>query len=38
MEVFQSKDPLPFRFLCVACDEIIIHVEEADPQQVEDDI
>lgn len=29
---------LPLCFLRVACDEVIIHVEEADPQQVEDNI
>lgn len=29
---------LPLGFLRVACDEVVIHVEEADPQQVEDDV
>lgn len=31
-------EPLPLCFLWVACDEVAIHVEEADPQQVEDDV
>lgn len=35
---FRPRILLPFCFLCVACDEIIIHVEKANPQQVEDDI
>lgn len=33
-----TPELLPLCFLCVACDEVIIHVEKADPQQVEDDI
>lgn len=32
------SEPLPLCFLRVACDEVAIHVEEADPQQVEDNI
>lgn len=29
---------LPLGFLRVACDEVVVHVKEADPQQVEDDV
>lgn len=29
---------LPLGLLCVARDEVVVHVEEADPQQVEDDV
>lgn len=29
---------LPLGLLRVACDEVVVHVEEADPQQVEDDV
>jgi len=29
---------LPLGFLRVACDEVAVHVEESDPQQVEDDV
>lgn len=29
---------LPLCFLRVACDEVTVHVEEADPQEVEDDV
>ena len=31
-------DQLPFGFLRVACDEVTVHVEQTDPQQVEDDV
>lgn len=27
---------LPFGFLCVACDEVIVHVKQANPKQVKD--
>lgn len=29
---------LPLGFLCVARDEVTVHVEQPDPQQVEDDV
>jgi len=29
-------DQLPFGLFRVACDEVTVHVEETDPQQVED--
>lgn len=28
----------PLGLLGVACDEVVVHVEEANPQQVEDDV
>lgn len=33
-----GDEALPLGLLRVACDEVVVHVEEADPQQVEDDV
>lgn len=38
VEMLQKKQSLRLGFLRVTCDEVAIHVEEADPQQVEDDV
>lgn len=30
--------PVPFRLLDVPCDEVVVHIEQANPQKIEDDI
>lgn len=34
----RMREDEPLGFFRVACDEVTVHVEEADPQQVEDDV